>query len=68
MIIPEKLRRARKSEFMEMKPVKIGHSYDISDEKYIEQVVKYLREENRRQTGSLRNDDKNSFVITELKL
>lgn len=46
----------------------IGHSYDISDEKYIEQVVKYLREENRRQTGSLRNDDKNSFVITELKL
>lgn len=46
----------------------IGHSYDISDEKYIEQVVKYLREENRRQTGGFRNDDKNSFVITELKL
>ena len=48
MIIPEKLRRARKSEFMEMKPVKIGHSYDISDEKYIEQVVKYLREEKHK--------------------
>ena len=48
MIIPEKLRRARKSEFMEMKPVKIGHSYDISDERYIEQVVKYLREEKQK--------------------
>ena len=48
MIIPEKLRRALKSEFMEMKPVKIGHSYDISDEKYIEQVVKYLREEKQK--------------------
>ena len=44
----------------------IGHSYDISDEKYIEPISE--RRKNIRQTGSLRNDDKNSFVITELKL